>query len=133
MKMKESIMQVKECMSTNVKVLNKDEKLQKAAQLMKENHIGCVPIESHDKLIGMITDRDIALVVADHASDLGTLSVGNCLTDQIKYCFEDEDLKDVEIQMESLNVRRLPVMNRDKRLVGIVSMKDFTKQSEARI
>ncbi len=124
-------MQVRECMSKDVKVLNESESLQKAAKLMKENDIGSIPVEKDDKLIGMITDRDIVMAIAENSSAIDQLQVGKCMNSGIKYCFEDEELRDVENQMQSLDVRRMPVMNRDKRLVGIVSLKDLSQASHA--
>src|SRR5262249_44078967 len=95
-----------------------------AAALMKKIDAGLLPVTENDKLVGMITDRDIAIrgVAEGKGPDA---KVRDAMSPEVKYCFEDEDVAHVAENMAELQVRRLPVMNRDKRLVGIVSLADL--------
>src|SRR6266702_2821732 len=102
-------MKISSVMSRDVQLIKPDDTIRSAAALMKKIDAGLLPVTENDKLVGMITDRDIAIRgVAE-----------------VKYCFEDEDVTHVAENMAELQVRRLPVMNRDKRLVGIVSLADL--------
>lgn len=120
-------MKIKEVMKKDVKVINYEDSIQQAAQMMKEQDIGCLPVEKEEKLMGMVTDRDIAMWVAESASSLNpaTTSVNNCTTEGIKYCFEDDDLDTIMKNMGEIRCRRLAVMDSNKKLVGIVSLKDI--------
>lgn len=114
-------MKINEIMSKDVKFINKEKTVEEAAKMMKSDDFGSIPVEENDKLIGMITDRDLTLSILANGRDKGT-KVGECLTDKIKYCYEDENAQDVANQMSDLKIRRMPVMSRDKELVGIVSL-----------
>lgn len=118
-------MKVAQIMTKQVHYLNKDCTIKEAAQLMKEQGFGAIPIEDNDKLIGMITDRDLTISALAQGKDNST-KIKDCLrSDKIKYCFEDEGVDEVASKMGSLQIRRIPVMNKDKKLVGIVSLKDL--------
>ena len=124
-------MKVSEMMSTNVCVVGPDEQVRQAALLMAENDIGSLPVGENDQLVGFITDRDI--VVRAVAEDMGPETrVREIMSTEVKYCFEDEDVEDVALNMADLEVRRLPVVIRDKRLVGIVSLGNFAQSGEPR-
>jgi CBS domain-containing protein len=85
---------------------------------------GVLPVGENDQLIGMITDRDIA--IRGIAEGKGPKAkVRDVMTDDVKYCFEDQELEEVTRNMADIQVRRLPVLNRDKRLVGILSLGDI--------
>ena len=91
---------------------------------MKDCDCGILPVAQGDRLIGMITDRDIAVRAV--AEGMGPSSkVREAMTEEVKYCFEDEDVPQVCENMSDIQVRRLPVMDRNKRLVGIVSLGDL--------
>src|SRR6185436_12227971 len=95
-------------------------------QIMCECDFGFLPVRQNDRLVGMITDRDIAVrAVACGAPPLAR--VGEFMTDDVKYCYADDDLDDVLDNMADLKVRRLPVLNDDKRLVGVLSLSDAAK------
>jgi CBS-domain-containing membrane protein len=101
--------------------------LRQAAAIMKESDTGVLPVGEHDKLVGMITDRDIAVrAVAEGKGP--DAPVREVMTAEVKYCFEDEDTAHVAETMAQQQVRRLPVVNRDKRLVGIVSLGDLATE-----
>lgn len=123
-------MRVSEVMTSDVQFINKSKTVQEAAKLMEEKHIGAIPVEDQDKLVGMITDRDIALKLADKGPELASCQVEECMNKGIKYCYEDEDAEEVTKQMSELRVRRMPVMSRDKKLVGIVTMNNLTQTKE---
>ena len=121
-------MKIAKIMSRDVQFVKPDTTLREAASLMKKIDAGCLPVAEHDKLVGMITDRDIA--VRGMAEGKGPeAKVGEVMSHEIRYCFEDEDVAHVAENMAELQVRRLPVMTREKRLVGIVSLADLTKGS----
>jgi len=121
-------MKIAKIMSRDVQFDKPDTTLREAASLMKKIDAGCLPVAEHDKLVGMITDRDIA--VRGMAEGKGPeAKVAEVMSHEIRYCFEDEDVAHVAENMAELQVRRLPVMTREKRLVGIVSLADLTKGS----
>lgn len=119
-------MKVSECMSHNVFLCSPEETIQSAAKSMKEHDTGVLPVGENDRLIGMITDRDIAVRAIAEGRGAET-SVRDAMSQEVHYCFEDEELNDVATQMSDLKVRRLPVLNREKRLVGIVSLGDLSQ------
>ncbi|MBV9419672.1 MAG: CBS domain-containing protein [Alphaproteobacteria bacterium] len=119
-------MQVREAMSPGVRIINANETLKKAAEVMAQEDVGFLPVEDGDRLIGMITDRDIVTRCIAQGKD-GTSLVRDAMTADVKYCFEDEDLDDVMQNMAEIQVRRMPVLSRDKRLVGVVSLADAAR------
>jgi CBS domain-containing protein len=124
-------MKVADVMTKNVRLISPDQTLREAAHLMSEEGIGVVPVADHDHLVGMVTDRDIAIRGVALGKGPGA-KVKEVMSEQVKYCFEDEDLDHVSKNMASIQMRRLPVMNRDKRLVGIVSLGDLAVTNRAR-
>ena len=121
-------MQVKDAMTPNVELASPTQTIRQAALLMGKLDCGALPVADKDSLVGMITDRDIA--VRGMAEGKGPeAKVGEVMSHEIRYCFEDEDVAHVAENMAELQVRRLPVMTREKRLVGIVSLADLTKGS----
>ena len=122
-------MKVSEAMTREVRLARPDQSIREIAQLMGELDIGAVPVEDNDRLVGMITDRDIA--VRAIAEGLGPdTKVREVMTSDIKYCFDDQSIDEVTRNMGDLQVRRLPVVNRDKRLVGILSLGDLAVENQ---
>lgn len=117
---------VKECMTKNVELGTPDMSLCEAAQKMRDGDFGILPIQKNDKLVGMLTDRDIAIRCVAEGRDLKNIHVGEVMTGKVLYCFEDQTLEEVAHNLGENQVRRLPVLNRQKRLVGILSLKDLT-------
>lgn len=117
-------MRVSEAMTRDVRIANPNQSICDIACTMAEIDAGAIPVGDNDRLVGMITDRDIAVraVAAGKGPDT---PVRDVMTQDVKYCYEDEDLNHVAKNMAELRVRRLPVLNRDKRLVGIVSLGDL--------
>ncbi len=119
--------QIKDVMTKNVKLINPTDTLQVAAQAMREQGCGILPVQEDDQLIGMITDRDIVIRCLAQG-DGPDAEVGDAMTEEVKYCYEDDELAAICQNMAENQLRRLPVMNKDKRLVGIVSLSDLSKQ-----
>ncbi len=116
-------MRVQECMSRDVRVATPTQSIQDAAWMMEEIDCGFLPVGEDDRLVGMITDRDIAIRAVGQGKGPDT-PVRDVMSKEVLYCFEDQDLAHVTKNMAEQQVRRLPVLNRDKRLVGIVSLGD---------
>ena len=117
-------MQVKEIMTPDVEVARPDDTLETVARMMADLDVGVMPVGENDRLVGMITDRDITIRGVAEGLD-GKAKVGDAMTRDVHYCFDDENVEDVSDKMAEWQVRRLPVLNRDKRLVGIVSLGDL--------
>lgn len=117
-------MRVAEVMTRDVRLANPDQSIQDAARTMAELDAGALPVGESDRLVGMITDRDIAVRAVAEGKGPDT-RVRDVMTPDIKYCFEDEDVDEVAENMAEIQVRRLPVVNRDKRLVGIIALGDI--------
>jgi CBS domain-containing protein len=118
-------MKVNEIITHNPQVIRPGTALIEAAQKMKSLNIGLLPVCDGDRLVGVITDRDITVRGVAQGYDPKTARVSEVMTPGVIYCFDDEDVKDVAKKMEEKQVRRLPVLNREKRLVGIVSLGDL--------
>ena len=118
-------MKVSECMTREVTTIAPDRTIRDAARLMSDRDIGAIPVGDNDRLVGMITDRDIAVRAIGRGKGPDTL-IREVMTDEVLYCFEDEELNHVARNMGDIQVRRLPVMDRQKRLVGIVALGDLT-------
>jgi CBS domain-containing protein len=117
-------MKVSECMTRDVNTIAPDRTIREAARLMSSKDIGAIPVGDNDRLVGMITDRDIAVRAIGQGKGADT-PVRDVMTRELMYCFEDEDVNHVARNMGDIQVRRLPVMSRDKRLVGIIALGDI--------
>lgn len=125
-------MKVRDAMSEDVMMVNPGQTIRDAARHMLECDIGALPVGENDRLVGMLTDRDIAVRAV--ASGLGPETrIGDVMSHEVKYCFDDDEPEGVAINMGEIRVRRLPVVNHDKRLVGIVSLGDVAKCEQARV
>jgi CBS domain-containing protein len=117
-------MKVSELMTRDVRVVGPDVTLQQAAEEMAKLDAGVLPVGEQDRLIGMITDRDIA--VRGIAKGKGPdAQVRDVMSAEVKYCFDDQEVEEVTRNMGEIQVRRLPVINHEKRLVGILSLGDI--------
>jgi CBS domain-containing protein len=124
-------MKVREAMTRDVRLVKPDQPISEAAKLMAELDIGALPVEDGDRLVGMITDRDIAVraVAVGRGPDTPVREV---MSGEIKYCYDDQSVDEVTQNMGELRIRRLPVLSRDKRLVGILSLGDLAIDESAR-
>jgi CBS domain-containing protein len=122
-------MKVREVMSKDVRIAAPTDTIDKAATLMGECDCGSLPVGENDRLVGIITDRDITLRAVATGKSPKQCTVGEVMSSGIKYVYEDETTEEAAQNMGKLQVRRLPVLNREKRLVGIVALGDLaTKQ-----
>jgi CBS domain-containing protein len=122
-------MRVSEAMTREVRIANPGQTIREIAKIMAEIDAGSLPVGEGDRLVGMITDRDIA-IRAIAAGKGPETPVHEVMSREVKYCFEDEDLEHVAQNMGDIQVRRLPVVSRDKRLVGIVSLGDIAQNED---
>jgi CBS domain-containing protein len=119
-------MQVKDIMTSNVECTQPSATLREAARMMRDLDVGPLPVcGDNDRLAGMITDRDITVRGVAEGKDPDATLVRDVMTPSIVYCFEDQDISDAAHMMEQNQIRRLVVLNRDKRLVGILSLGDL--------
>ncbi|MDQ6916616.1 MAG: CBS domain-containing protein [Pseudomonadota bacterium] len=122
-------MKVSEIMTHNVRLLNPNQSIREAATLMAQIDAGALPVGENDRLIGMLTDRDIVVRAVAHGKPANT-KVGEVMSKEILYCRDTDDIDDVARNMGKAQVRRLPVVNHEKRLVGIVSLGDLARNDD---
>ena len=123
-------MKVSKIMSRDVTLLNPDQTICVAASLMAEIDAGALPVGENDRLVGMITDRDIVIRAVAQGKSADT-KVADVMSKEVLYCFDTDEIDEVARNMGKARVRRLPVVNRDKRLVGIVSLGDLARNDDA--
>lgn len=123
-------MQVKEVMTAGAECTLSSATLDKAAERMKDLNVGSLPVCDNDRLVGMITDRDITVRATSLSLDPATTRVADVMTPGIQFCFEDQSVDEAAALMKDKQIRRLPVLNRNKRLVGIVSLGDLAVETK---
>ena len=131
-------MKLKEIMTKDVQVIHPDETLQAAAQKMRDQDIGFLPVCEGDRLVGVVTDRDLALRGIAAGVNSKAMLGRDLMTSPIIYCFDDQDVEEAAKLMEEHQIRRVAVLSReDKRLVGVVSLGDManngTKEMSAEV
>ncbi len=124
---------VSEIMSSDVQVVTPGDTLRAAAQLMQDRDVGALPVCESNTLLGIVTDRDIAVRGVAGGLDPDKDCVSDVMTDGVEVCTADDDAQDVMRRMGELQVRRLPVVGSDGRLVGIVSLADLATRQSAHI
>jgi CBS domain-containing protein len=125
-------MLVSEVMTRDVDLVAPDTTLQDVARKMRERDIGSLPVVEDEKLVGMVTDRDIVVNVIADSGDCTSARAREAMSERLLYCYDDQSVDEVLANMGDVQVRRLPVVNRSKRLVGIVSLGDLAKQGSSR-
>jgi CBS domain-containing protein len=120
--------QLKDLMSRDVKVIRPDITIGEAAKKMRDGGFGMMPVEEGDRMIGTISDRDIAIRAVAEGKDANT-KVRDVMSEGVAWVYEDESVERAAMIMSERQVRRLPVVNRDKRLVGILALGDFAVES----
>ena len=123
-------MKVREAMTHDVCLTSPDQTICDAAKVMAAIDAGALPVEQDDRLVGVITDRDIAVRAVAEGKSPDT-KVRDVMSREVLYCFDDQDLDAVIRNMGAVKVRRLPVVSRDKRLVGIISLADLARHHAA--
>jgi CBS domain-containing protein len=126
-------MRVSELMSKKVEWVSPTLSLRDAASKMRDLDIGCLPVGENDRLVGMITDRDIACRGFAARRAPGRATVRGAMPSGITYCFDDQDVSEAAHLMEEKHIRRLPVLNRQKRMVGILSLGDISQHAPGRV
>jgi CBS domain-containing protein len=122
-------MQVRDVMTRGAECARPEDTLQHAAERMKALEIGVLPVCENDRIVGMITDRDITVRATADGAAPGTARVRDVMTPDVVYCFEEQDASEASRLMKENQIRRLVVLNSDKRLVGIVSLGDLAVES----
>lgn len=129
---KESLMQqISEVMTLDVTVVSPQDSIQQAAQIMRDRNVGALPVCDGQRLLGMITDRDITIRATAGGKSPDQARVDEVMTDDIYWCYDDQLVGEVLQQMGDSQIRRIPVVNRNKELVGIVSLGDLAARTEA--
>lgn len=124
-------MLIRDIMTREVTLASPRDDLQRAAMLMRDHDFGLLPVAENDRLVGMLSDRDIVVRGVAAGFDPEQHQVGEIMSPDMKYVYDDEYMEDAIRSMSVLRVRRLPVLNRAKRLVGIVSLGDLAVRESA--
>lgn len=122
-------MKVKDAMHKRATWVTPDTSIRAAAKLMRDEDIGAIPVGENDRLVGMITDRDIACRGLANGKDVAKLTVGRVMTKPIVYCWAKDKLEAAAKIMEKKGVRRLPVIDENKRMVGMLSLGDISSKA----
>ncbi len=125
-------MQLRAIMTPDPECISPDASLQQAASRMRSLDVGPLPVCDHDRLAGMLTDRDIVIRAVAEGKDPRTTTVRDVMSPEVVYCFEDQDVAEAANLMRERQLRRLLVLNRDKRLVGIVALGDLAVDTDER-
>jgi CBS domain-containing protein len=125
-------MEIRDVMTEQVDFVGPETQLLEVARKMRENDIGSTPVVENDRMIGIVTDRDIVIRVVAEGQDVRSTTARAAMSPKVLYCFDDQTVEEVLENMGHNQVRRLPVVNRDKRLVGVVSLGDLVKASEGK-
>jgi CBS domain-containing protein len=123
-------MQVKDVMTKGVEVVRPDATLQEAAKKMKSLDIGPLPVCDGERLVGVLTDRDITVRATAEGRDPKQTKVREVMSEELITCIEDQDVEEAAKLMQSKQIRRVPVLSRDKRLVGILSLGDLAQRTQ---
>ena len=123
-------MKIREIMTTNVECVPPETGVPELARKMKALDVGFIPVCENDRLAGTVTDRDIVIRCLGEGKDAGSCKVSDIMTMDVFWCFEDQNVEDVAEKMRDKDVRRMLILNKDKRLVGVVSIGDIAKVEE---
>ncbi len=118
-------MQIRKVMTERVEVINSNAPAIQAATKMRELDVGSLPVCDGERLEGLLTDRDIAIRLVAEGLDPSMTQVNEIMTPGVTYCYDDQTLQEAANVMESQQIRRLPIVDRDKRLVGMLSLGDL--------
>lgn len=122
-------MRIEEIMTAHVCLVRPDQTVEEAAKIMLQEDLGFLPVGDDDRLLGILTDRDITVRVIAEGRD-GRARVGDVMSKDVRYCFADQSVDEVVANLGDIQVRRLPVISREKRLVGIVSLADAARKHD---
>lgn len=123
-------MKVKDCMCSAVCCVKSDEKLNEVARLMQDNHTGCIPVcDNNNRLVGLVTDRDVVLRAVACNKAINQIHVSEIMTCNVYTCKEDDEISEVQNQMSTNQIRRIPVCDDNNHVIGIITMGDLANQS----
>ena len=125
-------MQIKDVMTADVSFVNPDTSILEIARKMRDHDIGSTPVVENDRLVGMVTDRDIVVRLVAEGGDVRVKTARDAMSPRVLYCFGDETVEAVLENMGDQQIRRLPVVDRDKRLIGVVSLGDLALSGKRR-
>jgi CBS domain-containing protein len=125
-------MLAKEIMTTKPELLPPNATLTQAADQMRSHDYGFIPVGENDRLIGAVTDRDIVIRGIAIGKDPNKVTIKEVMSEDIQYCFEDDDVKEVAQKMENMQIRRLVVLDKNKRLTGVISLGDIATKCKNR-
>ena len=123
-------MQLKEIMTADVEVIRPDSSIADAAKKMRSLDVGSLPVCDGERLLGMVTDRDITIRATADGRDPNNTLVRDCMSPEIVYCFEDQSAEEAERLMQEKQIRRLPVLSREKQLAGIIALGDLATKTD---
>ena len=126
-----SVTQVKDLMTAHAEWVGADAPVREVAKKMRDKGIGCLPVGENDRLIGMITDRDITCRAIADGLDLSKATARDVMSKGVTWCFEDQSDVEATKMMENKDIRHLPVLNRAKRIVGMLSFGDLALRSKS--
>jgi CBS domain-containing protein len=126
-------MKVKDAMHKGVEWVSPDTRLPEIARMMRQSDIGAVPVGENDRLIGMVTDRDICCKAVADGHDIDAMTARDVMTTGIVWCHDDDDVEDAADLMESRQIRRLPVIDKNKRMVGMLSLGDLSHAAPTKL
>jgi CBS domain-containing protein len=124
-------MKARDVMTNGAAIVSPDTTILDAAKTMAESDVGILLVGKGDRLVGMITDRDIAIRGVAQGKDPAGTKVGELMTGKVLYCYDDEEVGAIANNMSNLQIRRLPVVNRNKRLMGVLSLGDIALKDDA--
>lgn len=125
-------MKIRSAMTQHVEVIEPNRSITEAAKMMERLDVGVVPVCENDKLIGMVTDRDVVVRVLAKERDPDTTTVSECMTSPVFFCYDNQDITEAIDIMEQRQIRRLCVLNQSNRLVGILSLGDIATSTHRR-
>lgn len=123
-------MQIREVMTKSVSYADPGTAVAELARRMRDENLGAVPIAEDDRLVGMVTDRDIVVRAIASGRSIDGVTAQDVMTNRLLFCSDDQDVNDVLANMGDQQVRRLPVVDADKRLVGMISLGDLARRAD---
>ena len=124
-------MKVKECIENNVYCLKPNNTIQDCAKIMSENHVGSIPIcDDNNSLVGIVTDRDVILRCIACEKNCKTTLISQIMTTDVCYCNQEDELNEVEKMMSINQIRRIPIVDNEKKVVGIITLGDLAKYNK---
>jgi CBS domain-containing protein len=124
------LMKTREIMTPGARCVGPEETLVEAARVMRDLDVGALPVWADDRVRGMVTDRDITVRAIAESLDPSETSVGMVMSPEISWIYDDQDVEDAAHVMEVRQIRRLPVLDRTKRLVGMISLGDLASRTD---